>query len=210
VDFQSPKLSNEDKQAGFKDVQAEALVTTADGKVSHLPFSYSNYDSSGPAYVQARQGNDCVIYETPERASGCYQNRTRSTQSISFNDGVTHHHEVDVQLSGGLQIAVSIIQLQLGVQTTTQNGTDTTQGSQIQFTTCIECAAVIYRQTVETIKKADVYNVLADGSVAWAGDSTITDKEVAYEFASTGSESQNYDCDIPSQLPVGSSSGCGL
>src|SRR5262249_42690403 len=162
-----------------------------------------------PAYVQARTEGDCTIYNTPERASGCYQNRTRSTQSISFNDSVTRHHEVDVQLSGGLQISISIIQLQLGVNTTIANATDTSTGMGITFTTSIECASVTYRQMVEAIRKADVSQVRADGSLSWAGDTTITSKDVAYEFASTGSESQDYNCDIKSQLPVGSSPACG-
>jgi hypothetical protein len=207
LNFKSPKLSNDERAKGFGTVSAEIALTMPDGKTSRLPFSYANYDESQPTFVQPRS-QECLIYDVPERASGCYQNRWRTTQEIDFNDSVTQHHEVDVQLSGGLQLAVAIVTLNFGLQTTVATGTDVSRGSEIHFTNCIECATVIYRQTVESVRKGDVYQVQADGSLAWKGDATVRSKQVAYEFASTGSESQNYSCDIPSQLPIGQSPEC--
>jgi hypothetical protein len=209
LSFSTPELSDEDRKSGFAKLNYDLFID-ANGKREHVPFSFLIYDESSPSLVLPKRDNECFVYHQPERASGCYQNRTRSTQEVVFNDSVTQHHEVDVQFSGGLGINWSVVTAQLGVNKTIANGTDTSRGSEIHFTNCIECASVIYRQQVDTVKNGDVYQVMADGSISWMGSTVLTASAFAYEFESTGSESQNYNCDIPSKLPVGSTPACAL
>jgi hypothetical protein len=209
LSFTTPGLSDEDRKSGFAKLEYELFIE-ANGKREHVPFSFLIYDESSPSLVLPKKDNECFVYHQPERASGCYQNRTRSTQEVVFMDSVLQHHEVDVQFSGSLGIAWSVVTAQLGVSKTIANGTDTSRGSEIHFTNCIECSSVIYRQEVDTVKNGDVYQVMADGSIAWMGSTVLTTSAFAYEFESTGSESQDYNCNIPSKLPVGSSPSCSL
>lgn len=209
LSFSTPELSDEDRKSGFAKLNYDLFID-ANGKREHVPFSFVIYDESSPSLVLPKKDNECFVYHQPERASGCYQNRTRSTQEVVFNDSVTQHHEVDVQFSGGLGINWTVVTAQLGVSKTIANGIDTARGSEIHFTNCIECASVIYRQQVDTVKNGDVYQVMADGSISWMGSTVLTASAFAYEFESTGSESQDYNCDIPSKLPVGSTPSCSL
>lgn len=209
LSFTTPELSDDDRKSGFAKLNYDLFIE-ANGKREHVPFSFLIYDESSPSLVLPKKDEDCFIYHQPERASGCYQNRTRSTQQVVFTDSVLQHHEVDVQFSGNVGIAWSIVTAQLGVSKTIANGTDTSSGSQITFNNCIECASVIYRQVVDTVKSGDVYQVMADGSISWMGSTVLTSSALAYEFESTDSESQNYNCDIPSKLPVGSTPSCAI
>jgi hypothetical protein len=209
LSFTTPKLSDDERKSGFAKLNYDLFVE-ANGKREHVPFSFLIFDESSPSLVVPKREGDCFIYHQPERASGCYQNRTRSTQEVVFNDSVTQHHEVDVEFSGSLGIAWSIVTAQLGATRTVANGVDTARGSEIHFTNCIECSSVIYRQEVDTLRSGDVYQVLADGSISWMGSTVLRTSAFAYEFESTGSESQDYNCDIPSQLPVGSTPSCSV
>lgn len=207
--FSTPQISDDDRKVGFAKLNYDLFID-ANGKREHVPFSFLIFDESSPSLVLPKKDGDCFVYRQPERASGCYQNRTRSTQEVVFNDSVLQHHEVDVQFSGSLGIAWTVVTAQLGVNKTIANGTDTSRGSEIHFTNCIECSSVIYRQEVDTVKNGDVYQVMADGSISWMGSTVMTSSAFAYEFESTGSESQDYNCDIPSKLPVGSTPSCSL
>jgi hypothetical protein len=202
-------MSEEDRNSGFAKLNYDLFID-ANGKREHVPFSFLIYNEESPSLILPKKGGDCYVYHEPERASGCYQNRTRSTQEVVFNDSVTQHHEVDVEFSGSLSIAWSIVTAQLGVTKTVANGTDTSRGSEIHFTNCIECSSVIYRQQVDTVKNGDVYQVMADGSILWMGSTVLKTSAFAYEFESTPSESQDYNCDISSKLPVGSTPSCSV
>ena len=205
-EFITPMLSQDQRAAGFANVSYELIIKSGT-KQTRVPFQITIFDEFQPTYVVPRSG-ECLIYAQPERASGCYQNRTRTTQDVSFNDSVTKTHEIDVQFSGALSIPISIVSLSFGAQRTTLNGIQVSQGSDIHFTNCILCSSVIYRQEVKSIRKGDVFQVMADGSLVMAGSTTVTSTSVAYEYTSTGSESQDYSCEIPSQLPVGYGPGC--
>lgn len=209
IKFSTPSLSDDDRKKGFAKLNYDLFIQSKDKRVE-VPFSFVIYDASSPSLVLSNSESDCLIYHTPERASGCYQNRTRSTQEVVFNDSILQHHEVDVQFSGSLQLQVSVVTAQLGGSKTIADGTDTSRSSEIHFTNCIECASVIYRQQVDTIKSGDVYQVMADGSIEKMGSTVLTTSAFAYEFESTPSESQDYDCEIPSKLPVGSTPSCAL
>jgi len=208
LNFYTPQLTKDERAAGFARVNYELVLSSGSGADSlRIPFSLTIYDQYQPSDVVPDSG-ECLIYHTPERASGCYQNRTRTTQEIVFNDSITQSHETDVDFSGGISIPISIVSLSFGADRTTVNGTEVSQGSEIHFTNCILCSSIIYRQEVESIRKGQVYRVMVDGSLVLAGTTTVTSTKVAYEYTSTGSESEDYNCDIPSRLPVGYSPGC--
>jgi|GEM_PF-3552264 len=211
--FYTPKLTKDQRAAGFARINYELVLSSSNSDSAsgadllRVPFTLTIYDQYQPSDVVPDSG-ECLIYHAPERASGCYQNRTRTTQEIVFNDSITQSRETDVDFSGGVSIPISIVSLSFGAERTTVNGTEVSQGSEIHFTNCILCSSIIYRQEVESIRKGQIYRVMVDGSLMLAGSTTVTDTKVAYEYTSTGSESEDYNCDIPSRLPVGYSPGC--
>jgi hypothetical protein len=206
ANVRTPFLTRDQRSAGFGVITYEFIIGSDSSQI-RVPFQVAVYDQYQPTYVVPAQGA-CLEYLQPERVSGCYQNRTRTTQEVVFNDSITNTHELDVQFSGGLSIPISIVGFSFNASRTSLNSTSVSNGSEIHFTNCILCSSVIYRQEVKSIRKGDVYQVMADGSLTLAGETTVTSKQLAYEFTSTGSESQNYNCDIQSQLPVGYSAGC--
>ena len=206
LEFRTPWLGRKEREDGFQNLTYDIMVTNSKHS-THLPFSLTIYDTDSATYILPRDAS-CNIYEKPVPASGCFQNRTRSTQEVVFNDSFTLGSDSNISTSGGITIGIAIVQAQFGLSKTSTQSQTVSRGSEIHFTNCIECASLIFRQTVETIRKGDVYNVLADGSLVWVGDVTYRTKAFAYEFSSTGSESKNYSCEMQSQLPVGRTPSC--
>ena len=206
LNFRTPRLSNQGQEDGVENAAYELLISN-NNRNTHLPFSFKIYSAKNSTLI-VPQDATCSIYYKPEPASGCLQNRTRTTQEVVFNDDKTIGNDRNITVSGGITLGIGIVSAQLGGQGSTTNSQSTSQGSEIHFTNCIECSSIVFRQVVETIRKGDVYKVLADGSLQWVGDVNYSTKAYSYEFSSTGSESKNYNCSFESLLPVGRTETC--
>ena len=206
LSFTTPWIGSKQRADGFDTIPYEIMVSNSKHD-AHLPFSIKIYDAKTSTYILPRDAS-CSIYNKPEPASGCFQNRTRTTQEVVFMDSVATQTDTSIAASGGLLLTLSVVQAQFGLSKTVTQSQATSRGSEIHFTNCIECSSMVFRQVVETIRKGDVYSVKADGSLAWIGDVTYHSNAVAYEFSSTGSESKDYSCNIQSLLPVGRTPSC--
>ena len=150
LNFRTPRLSAQGIEDGVESVAYELLISNTK-RDTHLPFSIKIYNGKNSTLIIPRDVS-CSIYYKPEPASGCLQNRTRTTQELVFNNSVTVGSDSNFTYSGGINLTIGVVAAQFGAQKSNTTSHSTSDSAEIHFTNCIECSSIVFRQKVETIR----------------------------------------------------------